>query len=109
MLEIKRYIDENFQAISSTSDISDHFFYSREYISRMFKQYFNTNISEYITHKRIDAAKEALEAGQTVTQAFNASGYRSMSSFILSIISGGQSILSVTSTTLSLFFARLPE
>ena len=48
----------------------------------MFKQYFNTNISEYITHKRIDAAKEALEAGQTVTQAFNASGYRSMSSFI---------------------------
>ena len=82
VLEIKRYIDENFQAISSTSDISDHFFYSREYISRMFKQYFNTNISEYITHKRIDAAKEALEAGQTVTQAFNASGYRSMSSFI---------------------------
>lgn len=82
VLEIKRYIDENFQTISSTADISDHFFYSREYISRMFKQYFNTNISEYITRKRIDAAKEALEAGQTVTQAFNASGYRSMSSFI---------------------------
>ena len=82
VLEIKRYIDENYQAITSTSNVSDHFFYSREYISRMFKHYFNTNISEYITRKRIDAAKEALEAGQTVTQAFAASGYRSMSSFI---------------------------
>lgn len=82
VLEIKRYIDENYQAISSTADISDHFFYSREYISRMFKKYFNTNISEYITRKRIDGAKEALEAGQTVTKAFDASGYHSMSSFI---------------------------
>ena len=82
VLEIKRYIDENFQTLASSAEISAHFFYSREYISRMFKQYFNTNISEYIAQKRISAAKDALEAGQSVTQAFNASGYRSMSSFI---------------------------
>ena len=82
VLEIKRYIDKNFQTLASAAEISTHFFYSREYISRMFKQYFNTNISEYIAQKRINAAKDVLEAGQSVTQAFTASGYRSMSSFI---------------------------
>lgn len=82
VLQIKTYIDQNFQTLSSTAEIADHFFYSREYISRTFKQYFNTNLSEYIMGKKIEAAKQALNSGQSVTQAFNASGYRSMSAFI---------------------------
>lgn len=82
VLQIKSYIDLNFQTLSSTAEIADHFFYSREYISRTFKQYFNTNLSEYIMAKKIEAAKQALSSGQSVTQAFSASGYRSMSAFI---------------------------
>ncbi|WP_215695161.1 helix-turn-helix domain-containing protein [Clostridium sp. MCC353] len=82
VLQIKNYIDLNFQTLTSTAEIADHFFYSREYISRIFKQYFNTNLSEYIMAKKIEAAKQALNDGQSVTQAFSASGYRSMSAFI---------------------------
>jgi|GEM_PF-517631 len=82
ILQIKTYIDQNFQNITTMTEIADTFFYSREYVSRMFKQYFNTNISEYMTAKKLEAAKQHLEAGESVTQAFLASGYRSMSAFV---------------------------
>jgi len=82
VLQIKTYIDQNYQTITSTAEVASHFFYSREYVSRIFKQYFNTNLSEYITRKKIENAKQALENGQSVTQAFSVSGYRSMSAFI---------------------------
>lgn len=82
VLQIKSYIDDNFQDISDITEIAEQFYYSREYISRIFKQYFNMNISDYIKKKKIDAAKHALENGLTVTQAFSLSGYHSMSSFI---------------------------
>ena len=82
VVELKSYIDRNYRTISSIADLSTHFFYSREHISRLFKYYYNTSISEYLMRKRIDAAKTLLDAGQSVTQAFSASGYRSMSAFI---------------------------
>lgn len=82
ILQIKTYIDDNFQEIADISEIAEHFYYSREYISRIFKQYFNMNISDYIKKKKIDAARHALENGMSVTQAFSLSGYHSMSAFI---------------------------
>lgn len=82
VLQVKLYIDENYHDISTTAEVADHFFYSREYVSRIFKQYFNINISEYLVCKKLDLAKRVLEEGKNVTQAFSASGYRSMSSFV---------------------------
>ena len=82
VLEIKTYIDENYADIISTADIANHSHFSREYVSRFFRQYFNTTISEYITSKRIERAKRLLEDGETVTQAFSHTGYSSMSAFI---------------------------
>jgi AraC-like DNA-binding protein len=61
---------------------ASHFHYSREYLSRLFRQYYNINISEYITRQKISAAKKALESGSRVTEAFQLSGYHTMSSFI---------------------------
>ena len=82
VLRVKAYIDENFQSIANTAQIADSLFYSREYVSRIFKQYFNINISEYLSRKKLEQAKRALQEGQNVTQAFSLSGYRSMSSFV---------------------------
>ena len=82
VLAVKTYIDDNYQPINTASEIARHFFYSREYVSRIFKQYFNINLSEYLINKKIDSAKSALEEGKSVTYAYNAAGYRSMSSFV---------------------------
>lgn len=82
VLEVKKYVDANYHELNTTLEIADHFFYSREYVSRIFKQYYNINLSEYLVNKKITRAKQALEQGGNVTYAFSASGFRSMSSFV---------------------------
>ncbi len=50
ILKIKQYVDDNYLTLNTTSEIADHFFYRREYVSRLFKEYFNSNLSDYLTH-----------------------------------------------------------
>lgn len=80
--EVKNYIDHNFQSIVTVTDVANHFFYSREYVSRIFKQYYNINISEYLTMQKIAFAKEQLEKGKSIRYVADLSGFRSMSSFV---------------------------
>lgn len=82
ILDIKTYIDENFMDLNSASEIADHVFYSREHITRVFKLYFNTTVSEYLINRKLSCAKKVLEEGGSVTSALHTSGYRSVSSFV---------------------------
>lgn len=82
ILDIKRYIDEHFQTITTIDDIAGAFFYSREYISRVFKQYYNIGISEYLRAKRLRYSAELLKQGYNVGYACDAAGFRSMSTFV---------------------------
>ena len=79
---LREYVDHNFQTLSTVSEIAQHFYYSREYISRIFKQYYNLHLSEYPINKKVDYAKNLLKEGKSVTFAFDSSGFHSMSSFI---------------------------
>ncbi len=58
--EIARYIGNHYDQDITLQDISAHFYLSREYISRWFKQEFQENITEYISRKRMDKAKVLL-------------------------------------------------
>ena len=79
--EIKKYIDENFLSIHSVEDLTEQFFYSREYISRSFKQYYNTPIYEYILGRKMLNCEMLLKQGASVETAAHASGFHNMSSF----------------------------
>ena len=81
ILKIKQYIDESYLSLNTTSEIAEHFFYRREYVSRLFKEYFNTNLSDYLTTLKIHHSKTLLEAGVSVTAACYQSGFRNMSTF----------------------------
>ena len=80
--EIKKYIDENFLSIHSVEDLTKHFFYSREYISRSFKQYYNTPIYEYILGRKMLNCEMLLKQGASVEDSARESGFFNMSSFI---------------------------
>jgi len=80
--EIKQYIDESFASIHSVSDLSEKFFYSREYITRVFRQYYNTPIYEYILKRKLFNTCSLLRDGVSVEKAASASGFINMSSFI---------------------------
>ncbi|MBQ3085366.1 MAG: helix-turn-helix transcriptional regulator [Clostridia bacterium] len=79
---IKQYIEQNFIEISSVKEVADHFFYSREYVSRLFRQYFNTTVSNYIKARQIAYSQSLIEQGCSISEACYQSGFENMSTFI---------------------------
>ena len=79
---IKKYIDTYYSSIEGVSEIASYFFYSREHASRLFRQYFNITLSEYLMQRRVAESAKLLADGQSVTQACYAVGFRSVSSYI---------------------------
>lgn len=84
MRNIQRYLDENYGTITSVSQVAEHFFYSREYLSRLFRQYFNTTVSDYLMKRRIACSQQLISQGTSLTDACFQAGFSSMSSFIRS-------------------------
>ena len=84
VLEIQRYIDENFAEIRSVSDIAGHFYYSREYMSRLFKQYFNTTVADYLRKRRVAYSCALMTQGMPLGDVCFAAGFENLSTFIRS-------------------------
>jgi len=80
--QIKEYIDENFLSIQSVKTLSRELFYSREYVSRTFRKYYNTPIYEYISSRKMQHAAFLLKQGASVEDSAHESGFFNMSSFI---------------------------
>lgn len=77
IVEIEKYLQANFDREVKLQEISDHFYISREYISRKFKQEFNVNISDYIVNIRIERAKSLLKNSQLkIYEIANMVGYQ---------------------------------
>ncbi|MDQ0973687.1 two-component system response regulator YesN [Neobacillus niacini] len=75
--DIEKYLQENFDRDVKLQEISDHFYISREYISRKFKQEFNENISDYIVRIRMNKAKSLLKNSQLkIYEIANMIGYQ---------------------------------
>lgn len=79
---IRAYVDESCGQISSVTQIAEYHYYSREYVSRLFKKYYNISLSKYLTDRKLDLACSLLEQGKSVSFAFDSSGFRSMSAFL---------------------------
>lgn len=58
--EIARYVQQRIDRDISVQDIASHFYLSREYVSRRFKQEFGETISDYILRHRMEQAKTLL-------------------------------------------------
>ena len=82
ILSLQHYIDRNFAEISSVSQIAEHFFYSREYVSRLFKRYFDTTISDYIMKRRISESQQLITNGVPLIDVAYQVGFGSFSAFI---------------------------
>ena len=59
--DLKVYIDDNLGEKLTLSALSEKIFYNPSYFSRMFKQKFGCSLTDYLTKKRIDLAKELLK------------------------------------------------
>ncbi len=84
VLEIQRYIDENFTSISSVGEVARHFYYSREYVSRLFKQHFNTTVADYLRTRRVAFACVLIAKGEPLADVCFRAGFGNLSTFIRS-------------------------
>jgi len=80
--QIKKFVDTNFLNLRSVNDVADHFFYSREYISRSFQKYFNTPLYDYILNRKMMHCCALLQRGESVETAARKAGFHNMSSFV---------------------------
>lgn len=78
---IRRYIEENFDSITSVEEVAEHFYYSREYVSRLFRRYYNLSPGEYVERCRIRAAQLRIASGERIADVCFGVGYRSLSAF----------------------------
>ncbi len=79
---IRSYVDKNCGQITSVTQIAAYHYYSREYVSRLFKKYYNIPLSRYLTDRKLDLACSLLEQGKSISFAFDSCGFHSMSAFL---------------------------
>lgn len=77
------YINENFSEIISLDIIADYTNLNRCYVGRIFKQYMNMGIVDYVNQVRIEKAVELLETTEIkVSDIANIVGYNNTNYFI---------------------------
>lgn len=75
------YINENLTTISNIEQIAEQFFFSKSYISHVFKQEMQVGIMQYIRYKKILLADKLLNEGKRPTEVAKACGYDNYISF----------------------------
>lgn len=75
------YVNEHLFENISIQSIADEFFRSRSQISRVFQQATGSSLWEYVTIKRLMAARAMLQRGESANAACTACGFSEYSSF----------------------------
>lgn len=80
-MQAKLFIDRNYADPIDAGEIADEACYSKFHFIRTFKNIYGRTPHQYLTHVRIDRAKELLEQEVSVTEACFAVGFDSLGSF----------------------------
>ena len=82
---VTAYIQEQYRDPElNVAGIAQHFYVSREHLSRTFKSYTSESISHYITDLRMQEFRYGLVSGKSVVNACRESGFSDYSSFVKS-------------------------
>lgn len=75
------YIDKNFDTISDLQSVTDNFFYSKNYLSHLFKKSTGITITQYINIKKMENVEKLYKQGKSLTHSCIESGFSSYDSF----------------------------
>jgi len=80
--KIKEYVDANYTKSITLERVADTFFISKEYLSKLFKQYTEQSFSSYITKKRMEKAYELIcKFDIPIKEASLLTGYKDQAHF----------------------------
>src|SRR5207237_1104906 len=80
IVQAKLFIDSNFDERIDAGEIADEACYSKFHFIRTFKSIYGWTPHQYLTHVRVERAKEMLEQGVSVTEACFSIGFDSLRS-----------------------------
>ena len=81
IVQAKLFIDRNYAQRIDAGEIADKACYSKFHFIRTFKSIYGRTPHQYLTHVRIERAKELLEQEVSVPEACFAVGFDSLGSF----------------------------
>ena len=81
IMEIISYVNGRLTEDLTLDGIASHFFISKNYLNSSFKKFLGTTVMEYVRHKKIILAKQAIESGASAMDAALQSGFADYSSF----------------------------
>ncbi|TAH75171.1 MAG: AraC family transcriptional regulator [Anaerolineaceae bacterium] len=82
--QILDFINQNIASTITIEQLANHFYLSKSYICRIFKQVTGTTINKYLTARRISIAKSLLSEGELVNEVYEKCGFRDYSNFLKS-------------------------
>lgn len=81
--QISRYINAHYHEALTLESLSRQFFLSAPYMSKMFKQYFGSNFSAYLTNLRVQSSIPELQRGElTIEEIAGLCGFSDSRSYI---------------------------
>lgn len=81
ILDILRYLEANLAEDISIDDLAAQFFISKYHMMRRFREETGTSIHNYLSDKRLLAARDLIQSGLSATDACFRCGFRSYSAF----------------------------
>ena len=64
LVKVKRYMDQNYGKKIGLNELADVAGFTKYYLSRLYKKYYNENIMDHLIRLRMDKAKELLEKSE---------------------------------------------
>lgn len=64
LVRVKKYMDQNYGKKIGLNELADVAGFTKYYLSRLYKKYYNENIMDYLIRLRMDKAKELLEKSE---------------------------------------------
>ena len=86
IMDIINYINSHLSDPLSLDIVADHFFISKNYLNKNFKQYLGTTVAEYIRFKRVILAKQFMNNGESAMDAAMQAGFSDYSTFYRSYV-----------------------
>ena len=81
ILDILRFLEANLAEDISIDDLAAQFFISKYHMMRRFREETGTSIHNYLSDKRLLAARDLIQSGLSATDACFRCGFRSYSAF----------------------------
>ncbi len=81
VMAVENYIDSNYMNNPKIVDIAQNLNLNRKYLARLFKKKTGVTMQEYITNRKMEAAKRLLSSGYNVNETAQMIGYCDQSSF----------------------------